>query len=82
MSCWDTERQEIARGTHFLKRSDQDLSGQETLKENKLAIGTYSLERAKVRTGQDMEREQASNRYLLPGEGKGQDWSGHGKKTS
>ena len=51
-------------------------------KENKLAIGTYKLERAKVRTSQDMERKQASNRYLLPGEGKGQDWSGYGKKTS
>ena len=53
-----------------------------TWKENKLAIGTYSLERAKVRAGQDMERKQASNRYLLSGEGKGQDWSGCGKKTS
>jgi len=51
-------------------------------KKNKLAIGTYSLERAKVRTGQDMERKQASNKNLQTGEGKGQDWSGHGKKTS
>ena len=77
----DTESK-LEKCTHFLERSDQHLSGQETLKENKLAIGTYFLERAKVRTGQDMERKQASNRYLLPGEGKGQDWSGHGKKTS
>ena len=52
------------------------------MERNKLAIGTYSLERAKVRTGQDMERKQASNRYLLPGEGKGQDWSGHGMKQA
>ena len=53
-----------------------------TWKENKLAIGTYFLERAKVRTGQDMERKQASNRYLQTGEGKGKDWLGHEKETS
>jgi len=74
------ERKQGSIGTYKLERA-KVRTGQD-MERKQASIGTYKLERAKVRTGQDMERKQASNRYLLSGEGKGQDWSGHGKKTS
>ena len=52
-----------------------------TWKQNKLAIGTYSLERANIRTGQDMERKKASKGHLLSREVRGQARSEYRKKV-
>jgi len=40
------------------------------------------LERAEVWIGQNMESKQASKGHSLAGEGRGWDWSEHGKQTS
>jgi len=53
-----------------------------TWKANKLARDTHLLERVEVGIGQNMESKQASKGHLLAGEGRGWDWSEHGKKTS
>src|SRR5260221_2834359 len=51
-------------------------------KENKPARDTHTLERAEVGIGQNMESKQASKGHSQPGEGRGWDWSEHGKQTS
>src|SRR5260221_8085665 len=40
------------------------------------------MERAEVGIGQNMESKQASKGHSLAGEGRGWDWSAHGKQTS
>ena len=53
-----------------------------TWKESKLVRGTYLLERSEVRTGQNTEQKQASDRYSPPGENRGQNLSGYQKRAS
>jgi len=58
-------------------------SGQvRTWKDNDLARGTHCLERADIRTSQDIEIKQASKGHLQTGEGRGYNQSEHGKKAS
>jgi len=53
-----------------------------TQKASKLVRGTHILERAKVGTGQDIGRKNASIGHSLPEAGRGQDWSEHRKKVN
>jgi len=78
----DTESK-LEKCTHFLERANNELLGHRKTGNSKGHSLSREVRSGLVRTG-NFERKQASNRYLLPGEGKGQDWSlaGHGKKTS
>src|SRR5260221_250352 len=51
-------------------------------KEKKPARDTHRLERAEVGIGQNMESKQASKGHSQAGEGRGWDWSEHGKQTN
>src|SRR5260221_239376 len=53
-----------------------------TWKANKPARETHILERAEVGIGQNMEGKQASKGHSHTGEGRGGDWSEHGRQTS
>jgi hypothetical protein len=76
-------RKEIdqARGTHFLETARE---GQvRTRKEIDRASGTHSLKTAEGGTSQDTtERNRLRERHSLPGDHRGRDKSGHGKKLT
>ena len=76
----DTESK-LEKCTHFLDRAKHELLGHRKTGNSKGHSLSGEVRSGLVRTG-NFERKQASNRYLLSGEGKGQDWSGHGKRTS
>ena len=76
------ERRELVRGTHLLERGEARTSQN---MERKHAIeGTHFLGRGRVgvRTGQGMERMQASKGYSLPGDPRQRDESEHGKNAN
>jgi len=50
--------------------------------ERKRPRGTYFLEMAERGTCQDMERKGPSTGHSLPGDGRGRDKSGHGRKVT
>ena len=63
------------RGTYFLERAKVEAS---QYIERKKASKGHLHPREKVKTGYKIEESMASQQgYLLPGEGKGTDWSGH-----
>jgi hypothetical protein len=64
-----------ARETHSLKNAD-GWSSQNT-EEIRVRGGTYLLESAEGRKGQDTKTIQAGERHLLPGESRRRDTSGH-----
>ena len=76
----DTESK-LEKCTHSLDRAENELLGHRKTGNSKGHSLSGEVRSGLVRTG-NLESKQASNRYLLPGECKGQDWSGHGKKTS
>ena len=53
-----------------------------TRKESDQARHTHRLEMAEGGTSQDMERKQPSKAHSLPGDGRGRDKSGQGKKVT
>ena len=52
-----------------------------TWKEGEAAIGTYDLDRADIGTSQDMQVKRGSVGNSRSGEGRHQDWAGHGNKA-
>src|SRR5260221_401813 len=66
LTCWRGQRLGLVR----------------TWKANRPARDMGWLERGGVGIGQKMESKQASKGHSLPGEGRGWDWSEHGKQTS
>src|SRR6266581_2501003 len=66
LTCWRGQRLELVR----------------TWKANKPARDTHILERAEVGIGQNMESKPASKGHSQAGEGRGWDWSEHGKKQA
>src|SRR5712691_7498557 len=71
--------------TTWRGQTQQRLGLVRTWKENKPARDTHNLERAEggeVGNSQNKERKQASKGHSERREGRGWDWSEHGKKTS
>src|SRR5260221_376429 len=66
LTCWRGQRLGLVR----------------TWKATKPARDTHKLERAEVGIGQNMESKQASKGHSQTREGRGWDWSEHGKQTS
>src|SRR5260221_435352 len=79
--CSEHENKKSQQGTLTYCRG-QRLAFLITWKEKKPARDTHILERAEVGIGQNMESKQASKGHSHPGEGRGWDWSEHGKQTS
>ena len=75
----DTESK-LEKCTYFLDRAKNKVLGHRKTGNSKGHSLSGEVRSGLVRTGN--ERKQASKRCLLPREGKGQDWLGHGKKTS
>jgi len=66
LTNWRPQREELVR----------------TWKPSNQAMGTHLLETTEGRTCQDTEREQLSEGHSLPGDRRGRDLSGDGKKVT
>src|SRR5260221_13906015 len=72
----------LEKHTHMLGSAKGELSGHRKMGTSR---DTHVLGRSEVRwlrPGQGTERKQASKGHSLSGEGRGWDWSEHGKQTS
>jgi len=69
----------LEKPTHILGRAKGELSGH---RKKGISKDTHWLERAEVGIGQNMVSKQANKGHSQTGEGRGWDWSEHGKQTS